>query len=240
MKEALYRLMELQEIDNELQAIEALKGDLPQQVNALRDQLQGMKADFNRLKNELDEMKKSRLHWEGEIEVLRDKLKKYQNQLYQVKTNKEYDAITIEIDDTKEKMDEAETKVLEFIESEEHHTNEIKNLESKIEFLEGDLQKKEKELAKKIRSTEAESSILEKKREELVRNIKKPLLYHYERIRKVKGTALVNINKYACGGCFSAIPPQKVMEIRTMQQLIFCESCGRILVAKNENVPVAS
>lgn len=233
--------MELQEIDNELQAIEALKGDLPQQVNALKKELAETKANFNKLKNELEEAKRSRLHWEVEIKALQDQLKKYQNQLYEVKTNKEYDAITMEIDDTKEKIDEAETKVLEFIESEEQFDKEIKNLESQIEFLGDDLQRKEKELEQKIQTTETESIILEKKRQELIANIKKPLLYQYERIRKVKGnTAIVNINKYACGGCFSAIPPQKVLEIKTMEHLMFCESCGRILVYKNESLAIAS
>ncbi|MFQ5866157.1 MAG: zinc ribbon domain-containing protein [bacterium] len=240
MKAALILLMELQDVDNELQVIEALKGDLPQQVNALKKELEQTKANIDNLKRELGEAKKSRLHWEGEVKVLQQKLKKYQNQLYEVKTNKEYDAITTEIDDTIERIDEAETKVLEFLESEEQFDKEIGNLESQIEFLGEDLQRKEKELEAKIQKTETESSILEKKRQELIKNIKKPLLYQYERIRRVKGnTAIVNINKYACGGCFSAIPPQKAMEIRTMEHLIFCESCGRILVCKNENVAVA-
>ncbi|HDH57590.1 MAG TPA: hypothetical protein ENF16_03165, partial [Bacteroidetes bacterium] len=34
----------------------------------------------------------------------------------------------------------------------------------------------------------------------------------------------------ACGGCFAAIPPQKLMEISTMADFILCETCGRILV----------
>jgi predicted nucleic acid-binding Zn-ribbon protein len=241
LKAALNLLIELQETDNELDAIEALKGDLPQRVKKLKMELQEARDHFNKIKIDLEETKKARLHWEGKVKALQDKLTKYQNQLYEVKTNKEYDAITLEIDGTKEKIDEGETKVLESIESEEQFDADLKELESKIEFLEGELRNRKIELEKKIKVTEAESNILEKRRQELIENINRPLLYQYERIRKVKGTtAIVTVNKYACSGCFSAIPPQKVLEIKRMDHLIFCESCGRILVHKNENVTVAS
>lgn len=233
--------MELHEIDNELSELEALKGDLPQQVNRLRKELQDTTVNLANLKKAWEELKRSKLHWEGEIKVQEDKLKKYQDQLFAVKTNKEYDAITLEIDSTNEKIDEAETKVLEFIESEEQFTKDVINLESQIGILEEELQNKERELEKKIKASENESNLLETKRQELISHIRKPILYQYQRIRKVKGyTAIVSINKYTCGGCFATIPPQKVLEIRTMEQLIFCESCGRILVYKNDQVGVSS
>lgn len=234
MKAALYNLIELQEVDNELQALEDLKGDLPQQVEGLRKELEAYQSNLNKLKSDLEKAKKSRLHWEVEVKVQQDKLKKYQDQLFAVKTNKEYDAITVEIDSTKEKIDEGETKILEFIESEEKLTEEVRNIQGHIRVLKENLKDKEKELEVKIRDTESDSQILEKRRKALIEKIRKPLLYQYERIRKAKGElTVVGVNKYACEGCYAAIPPQKVLEIRSMEQLILCESCGRILVNKS-------
>jgi predicted nucleic acid-binding Zn-ribbon protein len=57
------------------------------------------------------------------------------------------------------------------------------------------------------------------------------LFKQYERIAKAKeGIAVAPIKKSSCGGCFSAIPPQKIVEIRELNRLFTCEYCGRILV----------
>lgn len=241
MKATLSTLIELQRVDDELDALEALKGDLPQRVEQMRREMDEMQRNYDSKKNELEETKRSKLHLEGEIADLREKLKKYQEQLYSVTSNREYDAITVEIDAVKEKIDDAETRVLELFESEETLEAEVKRGEGEIGSLKEHLAVKEKELQQKIQETEQESQHYQQQREELVRSIRKPILHQYERIRRGLGsTAVVEISNYACGGCFSAIPPQKVVEIKTMSQLIICESCGRILVAHGEKQSVAN
>lgn len=228
-------LMQLQSVDNKLQTLEAIKGDLPQQIQKLKDELQSLKDQHEAEKNALSEAKKSKLHWEVELKVSEEKLNKYQEQLYAVTTNKEYDAITIEIDIAREKKDESENKILELLEEEETRTEEEKNLASQVEMLQGNLIEKEKELQGKIQATEKESLSYEDKRKELSSSIQRNVLYQYERIRKGLGnTAVVEVRNYACVGCFTTIPPQRVVEIRMMNQLILCESCGRILVHKSE------
>lgn len=241
MRNSLLNLMQLQKVDRELQALEDLKGDLPQQVRKLESDLNGLKIEHTKDKNELEEVKRSKLHWEGELKAFQEKLRKYQEQLYAVTSNREYDAITLEIDSMKEKADEAETQVLECLEKEEQISEKVKNLESDIEIRQEDLQNKQRELDEKIKATESKYQVWENKRKDLVSHLTKPILHQYERIRKVKGaTTVVSVNKYACGGCFSSIPPQKVVEIRSMNQIITCESCGRILVYEGEKVAVAN
>lgn len=233
--------MQLQSVDNKLQALEALKGDLPQQINRLKEELQSVEERHKSEKSALEEVKKSKLHWEGELKVFQDKLKKYQDQLYAVTSNREYDAITIEIDSTKEKISDAETQILELIEEEEARTEEEKRLASTVELLENNLAEKEKELLKKIQATEQESVSFEERRKKLIDTIQKPVLYQYERIRKGLGNnAVAEIRNYCCAGCFSTIPPQKAVEIRMMNQLILCESCGRILVYNREDEMVTN
>ncbi len=235
MKTALNSLMQLQSVDNKLQALEALKGDLPQQIQKLNDELQSLKDRHDAEKSALVEAKKSKLHWEGELETLDEKLNKYKEQLYAVTTNKEYDAITTEIDTAREKKDESEDMILALIEEEETRTEEEKNLAAEVEALQENLIEKEKELQEKIQATEKESLSYEDRRKELTASIQRNVLYQYERIRKGLGnTAVAEVRNYACDGCFSTIPPQRVVEIRMMDQLILCESCGRILVHKSE------
>ena len=241
MREDLNRLIELQDVDNELKAIESMKGNLPQQVEVLKSELLEAETNLNNLKKALEAAKGSKLHLEGEVKVQEERLKKYQNQLYAVKSNKEYDAITLETDTTEEKIDDIETKILETIESEDRLTKEVKDLEEHIKTLQENLIDKEKKLNVRIQETDSVSQILKKKRNELTGNIRRPLLYQYERIRKGKdGSAVVEIKRYSCSGCFTTIPPQRSLEIRSMNQLILCESCGRILVSKNKKQTVTS
>jgi predicted nucleic acid-binding Zn-ribbon protein len=225
----------LQSVDNRIEALEELKGDLPQQVHTLRTELENSKKEYEQIKTELDEAKKQKLHGEGELEDLKTRLNKYQEQLYQVTTNKEYDAITMEIDTIKERMSDSEINILEAMEMEENRTEDELRLRNGIESLEDNLKSKEEELKKKISATEAESIEFQKQREQLATAIKRPILYQYERIRKgIGNTAVAEVLNSTCAGCFATIPPQKVVEIKTMNQLILCESCGRILVYKNE------
>ena len=238
MKHTLHNLIELQKIDEKLHALEAMKGDLPLQIQRLEDDVNRNKDLLTTYESELDDAKKTKLHWEGELKVLQEKHQKYQDQLYAVTTNKEYDAITAEIDAIKEKMDEAENLILEAIEKEEKFSTEVEEQQSQVAALEENLRVKTEELKTKIKATEQETSEYEKQRAELVSHISKPVLYQYERIRKgIGNTAVSAIYKYSCGGCHAAIPPQKVVEIRTMTQLILCESCGRILVSAENREP---
>jgi hypothetical protein len=233
-------LIELQKVDNELQTLEELKGDLPQKVKQLQNELHAIKQNHQTCKKELEETRRLKLHGEGEIKDFQEKQNKYREQLYAVKSNREYDAITLELDAVKEKIDQAETQVLELMDREQNLTANLQNLDSQVALLTENLTVKEKELQEKIAKTEDDYRLWQKKRQELIVNIKKPILSTYERIRRVRGkNTVVEINKYACGGCHSAIPPQKAVEIRNMDQLILCESCGRILVYKNEPEPVA-
>jgi predicted nucleic acid-binding Zn-ribbon protein len=242
LKEVLQRLIDLQKVDAELDELEEQKGDLPQQVQRLKEELAGFKESHQAKSDELIEAKRLKLHSEGELQSLQESLKKHQDQLYSVTTNREYDAITIEIDTLKEKISDAETQILELLEKEETLTEEIASLAGQIESREESLESKEEDLNTKISANEALCQSLENNRQEIVGHLKKQILYQYERIRKVKGnTAVVGIKKYTCEGCFAAIPPQRALEVRHMNQLILCESCGRILVHHNskEAVPQA-
>jgi predicted nucleic acid-binding Zn-ribbon protein len=234
LRDTLQTLVQLQSVDNKLQALEELKGDLPSQVQELKSRLSIAQTAFTEKDALLEENRKNRMLAESELESFKSKLTKYQEQLYAVTTNREYDAITLEIDTIKEQSSDTETTILEHIEAEELLTQEKADLQEEIESIKTHLQTKEVELQKKTSETEAESDKYARQREELVGQIRAPILYQYERIRKgVGGTAVAIVSNYTCSGCWATIPPQKVSEIRVMDQFILCESCGRILVYNN-------
>jgi len=241
LKGNLTGLVDLQKVDKELQALEALKGDLPQQVGKLRNELNAAKETYGSQRNELTEIKKTKALGEVELQDFQEKAKKYREQLYAVTSNREYDAITTEIDAVDAKISDVEDEVLQFIEDEEILEQELANAEPEITALEENLDKTEKELNEKIQATEKEYEAFRRQRDEISESVERRVLYQYERIRKGIGNSVVaEIMNNACGSCFSSIPPQKQLEVRTMTQLIFCESCGRILVYTRKREAVAS
>ena len=93
LQKTLNALIELQEIDLKLDRLNDERGDLPDIVNNLKQKINDDEKKLSDHENELKELKVEENKIELELESLRSQLKKYDEKLYQVKTNKEYDAI---------------------------------------------------------------------------------------------------------------------------------------------------
>lgn len=239
MKQTLEYLASLQEVDKKLFYLEFSRGDLPKTVSRLKSSIERVKQQIKDLKNEMESSEKESVSTENLVELAKDKLKKYQNQLYDVTSNKEYDAITQEIEIKKKEIEEGEVFVLEIIGASEKNQEILNGYEGENKQYKNELKVKEKELNTLLKSTEKKELELNHKREKLTVRLKEPLLKRYERILKAKsGVAIVPITRDACGGCFKSIPPQKIVEVEKLLQLIQCEICGRILIPENKLDPI--
>lgn len=231
MRDILGQLMELQEVDSKLSQLESLRGDLPHQVSRLNEEFDNTKRALEDKEALLVSYQKERHTTELEIKALEEKQKKYQAQLYEVTNNKEYDAVTHEIEAVKTEIETRESRVLELMELESETTEGIEDTRESIVELEERLNENRVELEGRLAKTEKEEIALQDKRDKLLRNITPRILTSYERIRKAKsGFAVSPVVRSACGGCFTSLPPQRVLEIRKMDRLYLCEVCGRILV----------
>jgi len=227
-------LINLQEIDTAIMKIEASLGELPKRVDGLRLKLEGMKKEYADHKEKLDFSTREKIRLEGEIQVINQKLKKYQDQVYSVTTNKEYDAISTEIENSEKLIEETENKVFESMESEEEHTKKCEELEESTRKITEELAEVEAELELKKSVTSDEIHRLKEQRKKFVGKLSKPLYMNYERTRKKKdGIALASVQDYKCMQCFGIIPAQTVVELRKRDQIILCETCGRILYVED-------
>lgn len=231
MKEVVNNLIKLQDIDHRLNELKMQKGDLPQLIETVGEDIKEKKGETERLKEQSEKMQSDRKLYEKEIEASKALFKKYEDQLYQVKTNKEYDAISLEMDTKKMEIEGLEEKILKTMEEDQEIDNKLKVLAEEVATSETQFKEYEKELEEISQITQKEESKLLKEREKIAKNIEPRLFKQYERIAKAKeGIAVAPIKKSSCGGCFSAIPPQKIVEIRELNRLYTCEYCGRILV----------
>lgn len=228
--EAMQNLLRLQELDYELDRIEKDKGDLPLQIERSTRRLAAATADFKSLQADFEEAEREKKRLEAEIEMLRVKKQQNEEKLYSVTTNREYDAVTLEIEAVMSKIDECETSVLELIEKLESLDKRREELALQVSEL-AELNKKQSaDLQARIERNAERERHLRAERERIAAVVPRAQLRLYERIRSGKdGLALVAVVRGACGGCFTQIPPQRMMEVRDQDRLITCESCGRIL-----------
>ncbi len=231
MRQNLDALIELQDIDWQLKKLADSKGDLPQIVESLSTKVQNAKKKLQQYQDDKKEKSSKRASLDSDVALFRENLKKYQNQLYHVKNNKEYDAITSEIDNTQETIDQNEYESLELEEAVNEIDGKIKEMEEEIQKLQAELDKSNQYLKEMLAKTDDEERVLNEKRAPLLEALPKPILNHYERIRAGRGgMALSLLKNGACSECSAYIPPQRAMEVRMMNDFYLCEVCGRILV----------
>ncbi len=232
MLDRLKTLFELQSIDDQLDELEELRGDLPNSVQVLEEKINAIKEDIVNKEAEQKDSLKKRKENDNEIKKLKENQKKFKAQLYQVRNNKEYDALTKEIDHTEELVSKLEAENDALADLSKSLTDDIEAVKPQLDELNEELKVKQADLKVIIKANEKEEAKLREKRKEVEAQTKKADHAAYMRIRKAKkGMAVATIKRSACSGCHNIVPPQRQLEIRRNNKLFFCEYCGRILVS---------
>lgn len=231
VREAVQLLTELQELDDGLHDIALERGDLPEEVERLENQIRELEADIVHRKEELEKTTAALAERGQQATAAKDRLAKIQEQLYAVKTTREYDAITSEVNFAKEEITRCETDITRDTQRKSELIRQIEDRTAELEKTKAETTAKAGELREKLAETESEERELLHRRENVVVRLMKPLYAHYERIRKAKdGRGVARIIDGACGGCFAVIPPQTQVNIRKQTDIVLCETCGRIIV----------
>jgi len=255
----LERLVEVQKIDIKLLEISNLKGDLPQVVENLRNLINNLTKELDSERKREKEILLEIKNLESKIADDRIRLNRYQDQLYLVTSNKEYDALTSEIDTLKQEIDSAEYSILKISDEAERLKVSIKGKELTLTEKSQDKDKKQVVLDKTDITTKDAQSTLMEQRAGIVSMIPMRYMRDYERIAKAKnGVAIVPIQQLfeekvdkkgnveyipmqvSCGGCSKIVPPQKIVEIRNGDRINRCEFCGRILYWDEQSSAIRS
>lgn len=231
-------LKKLQGIDSKLDNIKKVRGALPDEVADLEDEIAGYETRIQKFDDGVQTIKDDITASKNGIKESETLIAKYGEQQMNVRNNREYDAITKEVElqqldiqihekKIKEANAKIESKVSGIEETKALHEDRIKDLESKRAELEN------------IESeTETEVKKLEKDRAKALKNLDDRLSASYERLRGnvINGLAVVPVKRGACGGCFNTVPPQRQADIRDRKKLIVCEHCGRVLTDVEDEI----
>jgi uncharacterized protein len=224
-------LYELQIVDEQLDELEELRGDLPVAVETLRSRMNQIKKETEEKEEQRVTSLEKRKENEEEVEKLKANQKKFKAQLYNVRNNKEYDALTKEIDHSEEQIKKLEAENDTLADVSKKLADEIEEITPQITELNDDLTVKESDLKEIIKTNAKEEAKLRERRKIIEDQTKKADYSAYMKIRKAKGKAVVTIKRSACSGCHNIVPSQRQLELRRNNKLFFCEYCGRILVS---------
>ncbi len=227
----LEALVKLQSIDSKLDELKKLRGDLPDEVQDLEDEMEGYRTRHGRFEGELKELEDGIKKNKEGIKEAEKLIKKYNEQQKNVKNNREFDAITKEVELQELEVQICEKRIKESKDKIDSKKSEITTIETLIKEREADLQNKKDELQGILAENQEEEKRLLVEREKATKKIEDKLLKHYNRLRinLSNGLAVVRVVRGAAEGCNIIIPPQKIAEIREKKKIVIDEHSGRIL-----------
>lgn len=228
--EQLKALIRLQHIDSRIDQIEKLRGDLPEEIRDLEDEKAGLETRIENFKKEQAEREVARRRADLDIKEAEALIKKYDEQQLQVRNNREYDALTKEIEAQRQRIVDAQDKINEIDVSQVTQAAAIAEAEERLKELDEVLETKRSELQDVLDETKHEQEELEKLRQEAKEAVDERYARAYERLRERMrdGRAVVPLQRGAAAGF--AVPPQRQVEIRQRNRIVVCEHTGRIIV----------
>ena len=232
VEQKLKALYELQTIHTKVDKIRQVRGELPMEVADLEDDVAGLETRIQKIKSELDDLEDDIVTRKNLIKESQANIKKYETQLNEVKNNREYDAISKEVEIQGLDIQVSEKKIREFGFEIVTKTQVYEKALADLDARKSDLDAKKAELGTITAETEKEENELTAQAEKAKAGIDERLLIAYTRLRgnAKNGLAVVTIQRDSCSGCFNQIPPQRQSDIRQRKKIIVCEHCGRILV----------
>ena len=240
MKEVFDKLKVLQNILLKQFEVEEEIEEIPRELNQMKSKYDKLKKNLEENNYNIENYTKTIEELGNSIETLTLDKKKYEDQILQIKTQKEYEALTSEIA-------QIEEKVTMMKEEEEDLNNEVIRLkkdiekgDAELEILEENISMKEKEVEELLKKKNEELNGYLKEREKIAEGLDEEIIYKFEKIVKKKdGIGIVPIKNNVCMGCNMILPPQFVNDVRREDNIIFCPNCSRILYYYDEEAQMA-
>lgn len=228
-------MIRLQGIDSEIYSLKQEKELKPGQIKELQDQFEAKKQHLAELEKKLLELQKQRKDKELELASKEESAKKLQSQLYQLKTNKEYQAMLQQIGDTKADGSVIEDKILELFGEADKVKAEIDQEKQRLQEEEKLFKEQKAKIEARVKEIDDRLAQLEGQRKQILPALDPKIMAQYERILAGRdGLAIVRVKENSCQGCNMSVPPQVVNLIKMYERIITCEVCNRMLYIEDE------
>jgi predicted nucleic acid-binding Zn-ribbon protein len=228
--ENLRRLLELQNLDDELVALEAEQKEIPAKRAGIEERLAACEARLVASGETLSAAEAGQRRHETEVQDREAQLLKLEGQQHQVKTNEAYTALLSEIAQAKESISEGETGILEGMEAIEAANAVVAEAQRDAAQTRTRLAGDEKMLVAREKELEDRIAVLREQRGGAGAEIDAALMRRYEKVVARRRPGLVVVTGEMCSGCRVDIPAQNFIEILRAETIVACGNCNRILV----------
>jgi len=233
LKEGLEKLHELQLLDDRIKEVEISLKQIPETIQELELERDGKASIIEDTRKKLNANIKEREQLEKEILLVKEKIKKYKEQMNKATTNKEYQGFMAEIKFEEDNISTLEEKVIEKMLESDEIMNEIRESEAEFEKISREYNKKITDLKGTLESGKLKLAEAVNEKQSLKGTIPNNLLRIYENLARNKnGKAVSVVESEFCGVCNVKIRPQRFNELLTFKEMLTCDSCGRILFVK--------
>ena len=230
LKEQVKILVELQGLDTQIFRRRNALEEMPENLRMLDEAFKAKMVNLKTLEENLKLIQVRRRDKENDLATKEGSIKKLQTQLYQLKTNKEYNTMQEEISRIKADNSLIEEDIIKMFDQTDIENEKIAKEKEFLKGEEAKLNEEKRRVEEETKRIKTEVDSLNSQRASLAEKVDKTILAKYERILKGKdGLAVVPVTGESCQGCFRILPSQVIHEIRAKKDLVFCENCARIL-----------
>jgi len=231
LKEEIIKIVQLQEIDSKIYNLKQEKEiKKPSKLEQLKSEFEQKKQSLSAFEEKIKEIQLKKKEEEIELASKEESLRKAQSQLYQLKTNKEYQAKLSEIASLKADVSVEEDNLLKILDEIEVAKKDFDSQKDTLNQEEVAFKEEESKIQNEIKEIDAQIKNLEDKRKSFINGVDQSILAKYEQLLRTRqGLAIVPVNNGNCGYCYMRVTHQKINQIKMYKDLVFCESCVHIL-----------
>ncbi len=235
LKSQLKVLLQLQNVDSQIYALNEEKNNLPKEIEAFKAAFEDKKKRLAELEKVALENQKAKKDAESELAAKEEVAKKFQGQLYSLKTNKEYNTMQQQIQDAKADASRVEDTILLVMEKIEESRKDIDAEKKKLGEDEKIFNEQKKKAEARLKEIEDKLAVMGAQRKALLPGIENKILSHYDRIlHNREGLAIVEVKNSTCMGCNMFVPAQVENLIKMYEKINTCGVCSRILFIADE------
>lgn len=235
MREDLQRLIEIQQLDDDINAEKS-------EQEALREDLDGKAGEVENAKTALNDHEEELLALKKEVDRknlnIKEKDVAVENDratLSRITSNREYKAILTQIEKDRADLSVIEDELLEEMGRSDEVAGKVEEEKTLVKDLESALAQKEEEVKGLIDSSDGRVAVLEEKRSAIAVGVDSELMGIYTRLTsRDDGKAVASADGGMCGGCNMTLTSQTISELIKGDEIIRCMTCGRILYLEDE------
>ena len=237
MRNNLKSLYELQEIDLRIDGLDGEKGQLLSEAQALEAKLAEAREKIAARREEAQALETEKVTLEANLASENDNIVRSESHLKEIKTQKEYQAVSKEISGAKKLIVELEEQLLQKINAIEEIGADVAKKEAELAELEQNVALQQGEVQRKVETLESGIAADAATREETIKGLPASVMKRYSRLRdQRRGIAVVEAKEGNCMGCNMHLPPQLYNTLFRADDVLTCPHCQRILVLRQEGV----